>query len=108
VDAAGLQPAPALRPQRAAARRAVDRRDRTAATLLAIVDEYALGHAMRALITPSEQELRDTFAETLRNTPDLSEFPHLAAAGATAPREDAFEIGLDALLEGLERRLVYP
>jgi AcrR family transcriptional regulator len=82
--------------------------ERTAATLLAIVDEYALGHAMRALITPSEQELRDTFAETLRNTPDLSEFPHLAAAGATAPREDAFEIGLDALLEGLERRLVYP
>jgi AcrR family transcriptional regulator len=82
--------------------------ERTAATLLAIVDEYSLGHAMRTLISPSEEELRDLFAATLRTAPDLSEYPHLAAAGASAPREDAFELGLDALLEGLERRLVYP
>jgi AcrR family transcriptional regulator len=81
--------------------------ERTAATLLAVVDEYALGHAMRALITPSEEQLRSMFAETLRTTADLSEFPHVeAAAGTATPHEDAFEIGLDALLEGLERTLV--
>ena len=80
--------------------------ERTAATLLAVVDEYAIGHAMRALITPSEEELRGMFAETLRNAEDLSEFPHLAAAGMAAPSEDAFELGLDALIAGLERTLV--
>ncbi len=80
--------------------------ERTAATLLAVVDEYAIGHAMRALITPNEDELRGMFAETLRNAADLSEFPHLAAAGMAAPSEDAFELGLDALIAGLERTLV--
>jgi AcrR family transcriptional regulator len=80
--------------------------ERAAATLLAVVDEYALGHAMRAMITPSEDELRGMFAETLRTTEDLAEYPHLAAAGVAMPRDDAFELGLDALLEGLERTLV--
>jgi AcrR family transcriptional regulator len=80
--------------------------ERTAATLLAIVDEYALGHAMRTLITPSEAELRELFAETLRAAPNLSDYPHLAAAGVMIPREDAFELGLDALLEGLSRTLL--
>ncbi|HEY7618503.1 MAG TPA: TetR/AcrR family transcriptional regulator C-terminal domain-containing protein [Solirubrobacteraceae bacterium] len=82
--------------------------ERTAATLLAIVDEYALGHAMRTLLAPREDELRGIFAETLRGAPDLSEFPHLAASGAVTPSEDAFEIGLDALIEGLARTLVDP
>jgi AcrR family transcriptional regulator len=80
--------------------------ERTAATLLAIVDEYALGHAMRTLIAPREEELRGIFAETLRSAEDLSGFPHLAAAGVATPSEDAFEIGLDALIEGLARTLV--
>jgi AcrR family transcriptional regulator len=80
--------------------------ERTAATLLGIVDEYALGHAMRSLIAPSEDELRGIFTETLRSAVDLSEFPHLAAAGVATPSDDAFEIGLDALIAGLERTLI--
>jgi AcrR family transcriptional regulator len=80
--------------------------DEMAATLLAVVDEYAIGHAMRGLIAPSEEDLRGMFAETLRSADDLSEFPRLAATGPAAPSEDAFEIGLDALIEGLARTLV--
>jgi AcrR family transcriptional regulator len=80
--------------------------DRTAATLLAVVDEYAIGHAMRALFTPDEAELRDMLTETLHSAHDPSEFPNLAAAGPGVPLDNAFEVGLDALLEGLERTLL--
>jgi AcrR family transcriptional regulator len=80
--------------------------DETAATVLAVVDEYAIGHAMRGLITPSEDDLRDMFAETLRSADDLSAFPRLVQTGPVAPSDDAFEIGLDALIEGLARTLV--
>jgi AcrR family transcriptional regulator len=78
---------------------------RTAATLLAVADDYALGHAMRAMFTPHEAKLREMLTETLRAA-DPSDFPHLMAAQDAVPLEDSFEIGLEALLEGLERTLL--
>jgi AcrR family transcriptional regulator len=82
--------------------------EETAATLLAVVDEYAMGNAMRTVIGPDEGELRRLLNETLEAAPDPGAFPRLAAAGAGRTRADAFEVGLDALLEGLERTLVHP
>jgi AcrR family transcriptional regulator len=78
---------------------------RTAATLLAVVDDYALGHAMRAMYVPHEAKLREMVTDMLR-TADPSEFPHLMAAQEAVPLEDSFEIGLEALLAGLERTLM--
>jgi AcrR family transcriptional regulator len=79
--------------------------ERTAATLLAVVDDYALGHAMRAMFVPHEAQMREMLAETLRAV-EPSEFPHLTAAQVAVPLDHSFEIGLDALLEGLERTLL--
>jgi AcrR family transcriptional regulator len=79
--------------------------ERTAGTVLAVVDDYAVGHAMRAVFVPHEAQLRDLLAETLRAA-DPSEFPHLTAAQVAVPLDHSFEIGLDALLEGLERTLL--
>jgi AcrR family transcriptional regulator len=77
----------------------------TGATLLAVVDDYALGHAMRAIFTPHETKLRELLDETLRRV-DPSDFPHLTAGQVAVPRSDSFELGLEALLDGLERTLV--
>jgi AcrR family transcriptional regulator len=78
---------------------------RTAATLLAVVDDYALGHAMRAIFTPHEAKLRELLDETLRSA-DPGDFPHLTASRGAIPRDDSFELGLEALLDGLERTLM--
>jgi AcrR family transcriptional regulator len=79
-----------------------------AAIVLGVVDEYTLGHAMRVLLVPDEDALRDTMEQTLRSA-DPDAFPHLAQATAGAvlgPREGAFEVGLEALLDGFERTLL--
>jgi hypothetical protein len=71
-----------------------------AATVLEIVDDYAIGHALRAV----------NRAGPVPPLPELDpiEFPHLAARVAQEvfeqPYEDTFEIGLDAVLDGIERR----
>ena len=78
---------------------------RTAATLLAVVDDYALGHAMRAIFTPHEAKLRELVDERLSKV-DPSDFPHLTAGELALPRDDSFELGLEALLDGLERTLM--
>jgi AcrR family transcriptional regulator len=73
---------------------------REAATVLEIVDDYAIGHALRAV----------NRAGPVPPLPELDpiEFPHLAARVAQEvfeqPYEDTFEIGLDAVLDGIERR----
>jgi AcrR family transcriptional regulator len=78
---------------------------RTAATLLAVVDDYALGHAMRAIFTPHEAKLRELVDERLSKV-DPSDFPHLTAGEVALPRDHSFELGLEALLDGLERTLM--
>lgn len=78
------------------------------AIILAVVDEYTLGHAMRVLLVPDEDALRETIDQMVRAA-DPDAFPHLAQATAGAllgPREGAFEAGLEALLDGFERTLL--
>ena len=73
-----------------------------------MVDEYTLGHAMRVLLVPDEDALRETIDQMVRAA-DPDAFPHLAQATAGAllgPREGAFEAGLEALLDGFERTLL--
>ena len=69
--------------------------------LLGIVDDYALGHALRIV-------------QARRGAPgglpavDETAYPRLAAALAAGPRprdEASFEAGLAAVLDGIERRL---
>jgi AcrR family transcriptional regulator len=79
-----------------------------AAIILGVVDEYTLGHAMRTLLIPDEDALREQVEEVLRAA-DPEAFPHLADATAGSvlgPREGAFEAGLEALLDGFERTLL--
>jgi AcrR family transcriptional regulator len=80
----------------------------TASIILGVVDAYTLGQAMRVALIPDEDGLRRTLEETLC-TADPDAFPHLAQATAGAvlgPHEGAFEVGLDALLDGFEQTLV--
>jgi AcrR family transcriptional regulator len=72
---------------------------RDARTVLEIVDDYALGHALRAINReapmPALPEL------------DPAEYPHLAAVAhevSDQHYEDTFEIGLDAVLDGIQSR----
>jgi AcrR family transcriptional regulator len=79
-----------------------------AAIVLAVVDEYTLGHAMRTLLVPDEDELREQVDGVLRAV-DPAAFPHLAQASTETvlgARHGAFEAGLEAVLDGLERRLI--
>ena len=72
---------------------------REARTVLGIVDDYTIGHAIRVV----------SLGDHIPPLPDVdaSEFPHLARVppvAADEPLEESFEIGLDVLLDGVERR----
>jgi AcrR family transcriptional regulator len=69
--------------------------EQTAATLLSVVDEYALGNAMRIRISPDEVTMRRLLEAA-------------GAQGPVPPPADTFDVGLDALLDGLERTLLRP
>ncbi len=90
----------------AAARTGLEREQ--AATILSVVDEYTLGHAMRVLLIPDD----DAFAEGVERvlaSVDPAEFRHLSQATARTvlgARDGAFEAGLEALLDGFERTLL--
>lgn len=70
-------------------------------TLLGIVDDYVLGHALRVATSGNAQDLENALTPI-----DLSEFPELASLSsvdlqrATSHR---FEVGLQTVLEGVER-----
>ena len=72
---------------------------REARTVLGIIDDYTIGHAIRAV----------SLGDHVPPLPDVdpAEFPQLARVppeDADQPLEDTFEIGLDVLLDGVERR----
>lgn len=72
---------------------------RAARIVLGIIDDYTIGHAIRAI----------SLGDHAPRLPDLdaADFPHLARvppAAGDQPLEDTFEIGLDVLLDGVERR----
>jgi AcrR family transcriptional regulator len=71
-----------------------------ARTVLWIVDDFTAGHAGRiAALKERTVRLPDV---------DLAEFPALAEVGATEaferPTDETFEVGLEILLDGIERR----
>jgi AcrR family transcriptional regulator len=71
---------------------------RAARNVLGIIDDYTIGHAIRAVSLDHVPPLPDV---------DPAEFPQLARippAAADQPLDDTFEIGLDVLLDGVERR----
>lgn len=71
---------------------------RAARTVLGIIDDYTIGHAIRAISLDHVPQLPDV---------DPAEFPQLARlppAAADQPLDDTFEIGLDVVLDGVERR----
>jgi AcrR family transcriptional regulator len=72
---------------------------RDARMVLGIVDDYALGHALRVV----------NLGDLARWLPDVdaAELPQLARVPPPAsdqPREETFEIGLAVVLDGIERR----
>jgi AcrR family transcriptional regulator len=68
------------------------------------VNDYVLGHSLRAVAPPSAGELADAISDT-----DVVEFPELAALkGTLRSRASAerFELGLQTVLDGVERRFL--
>jgi AcrR family transcriptional regulator len=67
------------------------------------VNDYVLGHSLRATSAPTAGDLADAISET-----DVVEFPELAELKdslRSRTSEDRFELGLQMVLDGVERRL---
>jgi AcrR family transcriptional regulator len=72
--------------------------------LLGTVNDYALGYSLRAVATPMGSDLADAISQI-----DVVEFPELAALQETLrsrSSSDRFELGLQIVLDGIERRFV--
>jgi AcrR family transcriptional regulator len=73
-------------------------------TMLSIVNDYILGHAVRVATTGNTRNLVDSLSEQ-----DRAELPEVAALARTEETRvtgDVFELGLQAVLDGVERRFV--
>jgi len=73
-------------------------------TMLSIVNDFILGHAMRVATTGSTKDLVDNLTEQ-----DRAELPEVAALARTEDTRragDVFELGLQAVLDGVEHRFV--
>ncbi len=74
--------------------------------LLGTVNDFVLGYSLRAVSPPMGSDLADAISQT-----DIVEFPELAAlqetlrSRSTSPA-DRFELGLQIVLDGIERRFV--
>jgi AcrR family transcriptional regulator len=89
--------------QLAAAVAPLDLPPRDAWAILEIVNDYTLGHALRVA-----HDARDGAVPPFPEI-DPEAFPHLVKAlgsGAVQPREATFAAGLEAVLDGIERRFV--
>ena len=73
-------------------------------TLLSIVNDYVLGHAMRVATTGSTSDLVASLGEDDRAT--LPEVSALARTEEMRLAGDVFERGLQAVLDGVEQRFV--
>jgi AcrR family transcriptional regulator len=73
-------------------------------TLLAIVDDYVMGNALRVATGANDRD-----SESAITSGDLVEFPELAALPSSElvrSHIERFEIGLDAVLDGVQRRFL--
>lgn len=72
--------------------------------VLGIVNDYVLGHSLRAVTKPDESELRELIPkEDLVETEELASLPDYLRTRASVTR---FEEGLETTLDGIERRFL--
>lgn len=72
--------------------------------LLGIVNDYVIGNALRVATSGVARDLVDTFSEADRAAqPELAELPRFEQARLA---HEGFEIGLQVVLDGVERRFV--
>jgi AcrR family transcriptional regulator len=74
-------------------------------TMFGIVNDYVLGHSLRAVASPPDHgDLEDLIPDAdLVVSPELASLPANIRSRASVER---FEIGLDSVLDGLERRFL--
>lgn len=73
-------------------------------TVLSIVNDYILGHALRVATTGSTRDLVDNLSEQ-----DRAELPAVSALARTEEARlagEVFELGLETVLDGIEHRFV--
>ena len=71
--------------------------------LVGTVNDYVLGHSLRAVTIPKPHDLDDVIAEpAIKAIPELESLPDYLRTRASIER---FEAGLEAVLDGLERQL---
>jgi AcrR family transcriptional regulator len=76
----------------------------TAWNALQIVHEWTIGHALHTVTLREDSQLQAHLAEA-----DPIEFPRMAAVYADRQRADpdhSFDLGIDTVLDGIERRLL--
>jgi AcrR family transcriptional regulator len=71
--------------------------------LVGTVNDYVLGHSLRTATIPKMEHLEDVIAEpAIEAVPELASLPDYLRTRATI---DRFEAGLEAVLDGIEKRL---
>jgi AcrR family transcriptional regulator len=71
--------------------------------LVGTVNDYVLGHSLRATTIAKPEDLEDVIAEpAIEAAPELGSLPDYLQTRASVER---FEAGLEAVLDGIERRL---
>jgi len=73
-------------------------------TLISIVNDYILGHALRVATTGSTRDLVDNLSEQ-----EKAELPEVSALARTEDARiagEVFELGLQAVLDGVEHRFL--
>jgi AcrR family transcriptional regulator len=73
-------------------------------TMLSIVNDYILGHALRVATTGNTRNLVDSLSE--QDRADLPEVAALARTEEARLAGEVFELGLQAVLDGVEQRFV--
>ncbi|HEY7256491.1 MAG TPA: TetR/AcrR family transcriptional regulator [Solirubrobacterales bacterium] len=72
--------------------------------LVGIVNDYVLGHSLRAVTIPKPEHLEDVIAEpAVKAIPELASLPDYLRTRASV---DRFEAGLEAVLDGIESRVL--
>lgn len=88
--------------QSAAAAESLDLAPADAWTALSIVHEWTIGHALHVVTLREDVEL-----ESQLHTADPAEFPHMSdvfKAGRRQRPDEAFDVALETILDGIERR----
>jgi len=73
-------------------------------TLLSIVNDYILGHALRVATTGTTSDFVESLSE--RDRAELPEVAALAKTEDTRRSGEVFELGLQLVLDGVEQRFV--